>query len=157
MPPYTATRPIPPEIRDQLNKLMLVLGSVNEGESAAAAGRITGLLKRHGLDWHDIVGSIGQAARSAPKPPPRKAKSYTGPQTMTFSELMQLVQLICAVRSTRKRASFWPACSIARRSLARSRFPTSNGYGSRIWRGGRVRYECRWLFNFSSSESGGNV
>jgi hypothetical protein len=94
MPPYTATRPIPPEIRDQLNKLMLVLGSVNEGESAAAAGRITGLLKRHGLDWHDIVGSIGQAARSAPKPPPRKAKSYTGPQTMTFSELMQLVQLI---------------------------------------------------------------
>lgn len=94
MPTYTATRPIPPEIRDQLNKLMLVLGSVNEGESAAAAGRITGLLKRHGLDWHDIVGSIGQAARSAPKPPPRKAKSYTGPQTMTFSELMQLVQLI---------------------------------------------------------------
>jgi hypothetical protein len=96
MPPYTATRPIPPEIRDQLNKLMLVLGSVNEGESAAAAGRITGLLKRHGLDWHDIVGSIGQAARSAPKPPPRQAKSYpTGrQQSMSAEELKALVHLI---------------------------------------------------------------
>jgi hypothetical protein len=90
----TAARPIPPEIRDQLNKLLLVLGSTSEGESASAAGMITKLLKRHGLDWHDVVGSIGQVARSAPPPPPRKTKTYTRPQTMTAAELQALVHLI---------------------------------------------------------------
>jgi hypothetical protein len=94
MPATTQIRPIPSELRGRLDKLLLMLGSEHEGESAAAAGKITALLKQHGLDWHDVVGSIGQAARSAPHPPPPKPKPQGGPQSMTAEELKKLVHLI---------------------------------------------------------------
>jgi hypothetical protein len=87
-------RSIPLEIRERLNKLLLLLGSNHEGESAAAASKVTALLKQHGLDWHDLVGSIGEAARAAPKSPPRKAEAPGGPQSMTAEELKRMVHLI---------------------------------------------------------------
>ena len=95
MPSQTHVRPLPPGVRARLDKLMLMLGSVNDHERAAASGLITSLLREHGLDWHDLVGSIGQPAPAAtPKPPPAKAKPQPGPQEMTAAEVKQLVHLI---------------------------------------------------------------
>jgi len=96
MPSQTHVRPLPPGVRARLDKLMLMLGSVNDNERASAAGLITVLLKDHGLDWHDVVGSIGQPAPAAtvPKSSPRQPVPPSGGQTMTADELRQLVHVI---------------------------------------------------------------
>jgi enoyl-CoA hydratase/carnithine racemase len=93
MPASTTVRPLPAGVRARLDKLMLMLGSPTDGERAAAAGLITNLLKEHGLDWHDLVGSIGQPA-AAPQPAPTKAKPQSGPQTMTAADLKRAVHKI---------------------------------------------------------------
>jgi 1,6-anhydro-N-acetylmuramate kinase len=90
----TTIRALPPALRDRLNKLLLLLGSDQAGESSAAAGKITALLKEHGLDWHDLVGSIGEAARSAPHKPPPQAKAPGGQQVMSAAALHQLIHQI---------------------------------------------------------------
>lgn len=93
MPASTKVRPLTPAVRARLDKLMLMLGSNNDGERATAAGMITALLTEHGLDWHDLVGSIG-APSPAPKPPPPPPKPKPGPQSMTADEVRQLVHII---------------------------------------------------------------
>jgi hypothetical protein len=93
MPASTKVRPLTPAVRARLDKLMLMLGSSNDGERATAAGMITALLTEHGLDWHDLVGSIG-APSPAPKPPPPPPKPKPGPQSMTADEVRQLVHII---------------------------------------------------------------
>jgi hypothetical protein len=93
----TKVRPLPPGVRTRLDKMLLLLGSDNDGERAAASGMITNLLREHGLDWHDVVGSIGQpvpGSATSPKPPPTQSKSPSGGQTMTADELRQLVHVI---------------------------------------------------------------
>jgi hypothetical protein len=92
----TNVRPLPPGVRTRLDKLMLMLGSTHDGERSSAAGLITSLLKEHGLDWHDVVGSIGQPTGrvAPPPPPPPKPKPKPGPQEMTAAEVKQLVHLI---------------------------------------------------------------
>jgi len=90
----TNVRTLPPGVRTRLDKLMLLLGSDNEGERANAIGLINHLLKGHGFDWHDVVGAIGQPA-AAPQQPPPYAKPQPGDQhSMTASELRNLVHLI---------------------------------------------------------------
>ena len=92
MAAYTSVRPIPPAIKTRLDKLMLLLGSGNAGEAANAAGLITALLREHGLDWHDIVGSMGaqKPETSAPSPPP----PGSNPGTMHANELRALIHKI---------------------------------------------------------------
>jgi hypothetical protein len=91
----TKVRPLPPGVRTRLDKMLLLLGSDNDGERAAASGMITNLLREHGLDWHDIVGSIGQpAAAAAPKPPPRNPVPMPVGHEITADELKRLVHLI---------------------------------------------------------------
>jgi hypothetical protein len=96
MPATTKVRPLPPGLRVRLDKLMLMLGADNDGERAAAAGMITRLLKENGLDWHDVVGSIGApaAAPQPPPPPPKPKYSQASQKTMTADELRQVVHLI---------------------------------------------------------------
>lgn len=95
MPSQTHVRPLPPGVRARLDKLMLMLGSVNDNERASAAGLITVLLKDHGLDWHDVVGSIGAPAPVPHSPPPKpKPKPQGAPQSMTAEELKRLVHQI---------------------------------------------------------------
>jgi len=93
----TKVRPLPVSVRSRLDKLMLMLGSTHDGERASAAGLITSLLKENGLDWHDVVGSIGQPQAkpgAPPPPPPPKPKRDPGMKYMTATELRQLVQII---------------------------------------------------------------
>jgi hypothetical protein len=97
MPAQTQVRPIPASIRGRLDKLMLLLGSSNEGEAANAAALITRLLTAHGLDWHDMVGAIGQVAQnpsgSAPFPP-RDAPKKSSSQTLSADEVRELIAAI---------------------------------------------------------------
>ena len=90
---YTSVKPIPPAIKPRLDKLMLMLGSAADGERASAAGMVTALLAEHGLDWHDIVGSMGaqKPESSAPPPPPRGGGN---PGYMYARELHELIHRI---------------------------------------------------------------
>jgi hypothetical protein len=95
MPAYTNIKPIPPAVIKRLEKLMLLLGSGNAGEAANAAAAITALLTQHALDWHDVVGAMGQpsaksTANSTP-PPPRPGAN---PGTMSSDELRELIHRI---------------------------------------------------------------
>jgi hypothetical protein len=60
-----ATRPIPAAVRERLLKIMPLMSSDQVGECAAAASRITHILKENGLDWHDLTASIGAGASSS--------------------------------------------------------------------------------------------
>jgi len=95
MSAYTNIKPIPPAVKARLEKLMLLLGSGNAGEAANAAAAITALLTQHALDWHDVVGAMGQpsaksTADSAP-PPPRPGAN---PGYMSADELRPLIHRI---------------------------------------------------------------
>lgn len=93
MPATTQVRPLPPGVRARLDKLMLMLGSSSDGERASAANLITALLKEHGLDWHDLVGAIGEPAKPS-APPPKPKYSPSEPKRMTAVELKRVVHLI---------------------------------------------------------------
>jgi len=92
MPAQTQVRPLPSGVRTRLDKLMLMLGSENDTERASAAGMITSLLKEHGLDWHDVVGSIGQP--TPPSPPPKPSYSPSIQKTMSAGELQLMAHRI---------------------------------------------------------------
>jgi len=73
---------------------MPMLGAPSDGERATAANMITELLKAHDLDWHDIVGSMGQpqaAPKSEAPPPPR---STGNPGYMDAEELRTMIHRI---------------------------------------------------------------
>ena len=57
----TPARPLPPEVRDKLGKLLPLLSSNHDGERAGAAFAIERVLKSHGRDWHDLVAAITTA------------------------------------------------------------------------------------------------
>jgi hypothetical protein len=94
MAAYTNVRPLPPAVKERLSKLMLMLGSPSDGERASAAGMITTLLADHGLDWHDIVGSMGAQKSETSAPPPPPPRSNTNPGYMDSEELRALIHTI---------------------------------------------------------------
>jgi hypothetical protein len=96
MAAYTNIKPIPPAAMARLEKLMLLLGSPNAGEAANAAGLITALLTQHALDWHDVVGAMGQpsAKSTADFPPPPPPRGTGNPGTMSATELRLLIHRI---------------------------------------------------------------
>jgi hypothetical protein len=94
---YTSVKPIPPAIKTRLDKLMLMLGSASPGEAANAATMITTLLADHGLDWHDVVGAIGESPaypRNAPLQQPSPTRPNGNPGTMPATELRELIHKI---------------------------------------------------------------
>ena len=91
---YTSVKPIPPAIKARLDKLMLMLGSANAGEAANAAGAITTLLADHGLDWHDVVGSMGAQKPETSAPPPPRPRGDGNPGFMHATELRELIHRI---------------------------------------------------------------
>ena len=91
---HTQVRPLPLGVRARLDKLMLMLGSENDTERASAAGMITSLLKEHGLDWHDVVGSIGQPTPQTPAPSAKPSYSPSIQKTMSAGELQLMAHRI---------------------------------------------------------------
>jgi hypothetical protein len=47
--------PLAPEAVERLCKLLGMLGSVHDGERAAAGRKAHELVQRHGLQWRDII------------------------------------------------------------------------------------------------------
>lgn len=63
-----------------LSKCILLLSSDNGGEVTSAASRISMILKRNKVDWHDLVAAIQNDAQRRPEPPRPAKPEYTGPK-----------------------------------------------------------------------------
>lgn len=58
---------IPSEIAERLEKLILLLGSSNDGEALGAARAIDRTLRSAGLDFHALAASVRPGAAEAPR------------------------------------------------------------------------------------------
>jgi hypothetical protein len=125
-------RSLPPQVRDKLGKLIVLLSSTNAGERVAATEAIGRLLKSHDRDWHDLAGMLHLSETPAPprpssSPPPSSSswRRTTGPMDLPRAQLLDLVDLIeerspfLPVRSSefvtamRARARIWPVVRLS--------------------------------------------
>jgi hypothetical protein len=108
----TSTRPLPPEVRAKLAKLVPLFASDLEGERVGALAAIERVLKASGLDWHDFTGAFAAASSSSStsssssstssssRSPPRNEapKSTNGDQNVPASALRTTIEMIRAKR-----------------------------------------------------------
>ena len=86
----TPARPLPPEVRDKLGKLLPLLSSNHDGERAGAAFAIQRVLKSHGCDLYDLVAAI-TTATPAREPPRRQRPTEDDSDTMDAKGLVNLI------------------------------------------------------------------
>ena len=103
---------LPPEIREKLAKLLLLLSSSHEGERAAATAAIARTLTTAGFDWHDMANALTAAA----PPPLRPAWSDDEDDTESVSgaELRKLIEALRARRRFNARSEGFLDSMLAR-------------------------------------------
>lgn len=90
--PTPALRPLPSELCTQLAKFLTLLASDQPGEVAAAVEACNRALKKHGRDWHDVVGrildktAVNTPATYGPNPTSNR-QSYYPHQSQYYREL----------------------------------------------------------------------
>jgi hypothetical protein len=100
MPAYSKTRPLPPEVREKLGKVLPLLSSNHEGERIGAVAAIERILKAAGFDWHDFTGWMTAASPSPPpqyEPPPRRQASNDG--ELVFVDSDKVIERIEEMRA----------------------------------------------------------
>lgn len=60
--------------RDKLVKVLRMFGSDHDGEVAAAARRAHSIVKKHALDWDDLL--MSEAARARTEQPRQRSRAY---------------------------------------------------------------------------------
>jgi hypothetical protein len=85
----TPARPLPPEVRDKLGKLLPLLSSNHDGERAGAAFAIQRVLKSHGCDLYDLVAAITTATPA--REPSRRQPTEDDSDTMDAKGLVNLI------------------------------------------------------------------
>ena len=110
----TPTRPLPPEVRDKLGKLLPLLSSEHNGERVGAVAAIERVLKSNDRDWHDLVALITTAA-PVREPPRRQARRDDNSDTMDAEELVDLDHQATRQRRHARvpigRVSRWTTCA----------------------------------------------
>ena len=101
MPASTKIRPLPPEVRERLAKLLPLLASPHDGERIGALAAIGRVLEADGLDWFDFTGAFTGAAQTTtpppppPPPPPRQGNGITMSRDQT-------IEVVSALRANRR-------------------------------------------------------
>jgi len=79
--------------RQQLAKILELMGSAHDGEALAAARRADALIKASGLDWAQLLGVTPPAAMlDRPTPPPPAPARRRSREITSFEMLMALLQ-----------------------------------------------------------------
>jgi len=103
-------RPIPPDLRERLGKLVPRLGSPFDGERVATVAAIERLLRAHNRDWHDLTATlaIGQMQLPLDEKESRARSSESAPPPAADDRrpiaAARLVRVISAIEA-RKPAS----------------------------------------------------
>ena len=86
----TPTRPLPPEVRDKLGKLLPLLSSEHDGERVGAVAAIERVLKSNDRDLHDLVATDHHTGTS-PRAAATAGRRDDDSDTMDAEELVDLV------------------------------------------------------------------
>jgi hypothetical protein len=78
------------DLKTKLAPLLRMQASDNDGERANASAAITRLLKKSGLDWHDLT----EVLLSSPQPQPQQSTRSTGPVNLPSEDLEELLDAI---------------------------------------------------------------
>jgi hypothetical protein len=105
MPAHTKTKPLPPEVREKLIKVLPMLSSNHEGEQLGAIAAIKRVLQAAGLDWHDFTAWTTAAA---PSPPPRNEWSPPPPPQKDHADYVSIPsdRVIARIETLRAQCSF---------------------------------------------------
>ena len=101
----TATRALSTGLKAKLAPLLRLQSSDNAGERANASAVIGRLLKRNGLDWHDLTEALlAEPAPRQPQPPPPPPRGTTwkrtdGPAVLPRDQLLALIDLVEAANA----------------------------------------------------------
>lgn len=86
--PTPALRPLPSELCTQLAKFLTLLASDQPGEVSAAVEACNRALKKHGCDWHDVVGRLlDKTGVNTPATYAGNRQSYYPRQNQYYREL----------------------------------------------------------------------
>ena len=97
----TATRAMPTGLKVKLAPLLRLQSSDNAGERANASAAVGRLLRKHGLDWHDLTEALLAEPAPRPAPPPRGTswKRTDGPAELPRDQLLALIDLVEAANT----------------------------------------------------------
>ena len=90
----TKIRPLPPEVREKLGKLLPLLSSPHDGERIGALAAIERVLEAGGFDWFDFTGAVTGAATTPPPPPP----PHGSDRTVSGADMRILIETLRARR-----------------------------------------------------------
>lgn len=122
-----SAKPLPPETRERLGKLLLMLSSDHAGEKTAAADAIGKLLHANGADWHDLAAQLLGEPTTAPdqsQPQPHAARTrWDGNQLRAVAD--EVLESGCYLndkargflRDLKRRSRLWSRVELSQKQL----------------------------------------
>jgi hypothetical protein len=86
---------LPTNLKTKLGPLLRMQASDNDGERANASAAINRLLKKHGIDWHDLTAVL--LSDPQPQPQPQHGSTWTrrsGPVDLSRADLIGLLDTV---------------------------------------------------------------
>ena len=106
MPATTKARPLTPEVREKLGKLLPKLATSFDGERVAVVSAIERVLVASGMDWHDFTAAFATPAQAQAPPPPPPPPRYSDDDEENDSGTMSSRELSALITSIRERRRF---------------------------------------------------
>jgi hypothetical protein len=82
------------DLRAKLAPLLRMQSSDNDGERANASAAINRLLKKYGVDWHDLTEVLLSSPQPQPQQSTRSTGRSTGPVNLPSEDLEELLDAI---------------------------------------------------------------
>jgi hypothetical protein len=83
---------LPADLKLKLAPLLRIQASDNDGERANASAAINRLLKKYGLDWHDLTAVL--LSNSPPQQQQSAWKRSSGPIDLPRKDLIELLDMV---------------------------------------------------------------
>ena len=102
MPATTKARPLTPEVREKIGKLLPKLATSFDGERVAVVSAIERVLVASGMDWHDFTAAFATPSPPPPPPPQPPPRSSYDDEESDSMPSRKLIALITTLREMRR-------------------------------------------------------